>query len=264
MYTIEREARAEAEANRLRLDVLANGRAAPRRLDRLRRDAAVDPGAGGPVLLRARHPVPRAGRHLHGAAARRPTETPNAAGGIEEILQQYVPRPNHPASQFAEAMRTGRPVAIREVTEQEMVRARPAAELVHKVGDLRARSGLIVPLQGVRGLIGALSLTNSTDGPGDGTRRRRVRGAIRRPGGAVDRERLALRVAAAYLPGAPAEPAAGNAAAGPRVRDCRAVRGGRRGYRGRRRLLRRGVDRPEVGDDRARRRVRARAPRRRP
>jgi len=55
-----------------------------------------------------------AGMELHATAHR----DPERGRRIEQMLKQYVPRPNHPASQFAEAMRTGRPVSIREASRR--------------------------------------------------------------------------------------------------------------------------------------------------
>ncbi len=163
LYTEEHRARADAEESRQRLDVLARaGQQLARSLDY--EDTlssvlalAVEFYSEHAILVLGSDPsamTVRATAHRDAELGRR----------VEEVVRQYVPDPENPTSQIAEAVRTGRPVPIRPLTDRQMLDLGLPPELVEASREVQARSGVIVPLRGREGVVGALSLTNSSEG----------------------------------------------------------------------------------------------------
>jgi serine phosphatase RsbU (regulator of sigma subunit) len=163
LFTEERRARDEAEEARQRLAVLATaGRRLGESIDLTKTlssvlDLAVEFYGEHAILYLGSDPAniqPVATAH----------RDPERGRLVEEVLRRYVPDPANPSSQIVEAVRTGVPVRIRPFSEQQMLDLGLPRDLVEESQSVQARSGVIVPLRGLRGTIGALSLTNSTDG----------------------------------------------------------------------------------------------------
>src|SRR5207302_2802669 len=83
---------------------------------------------------------------------------------VDEIMRHYVPNPANPLSHLIAAVSTGSPVVLGPVTDEQMAAAGVPEDLIRSGREVRARSGVILPLVGMRGPIGALSLTNSSEG----------------------------------------------------------------------------------------------------
>ena len=163
LFTEERRARAEAEEQRRRMAVLAT--AGSRLADSLDYEHTLSSVLDLAVAFYSEHAVVFLGRDP-GAMTIAATAHRDPAVGrrVEAVLRRYVPDPDNPDSQIAEAVLTGQPVRIRPVTEDQMLELGLPRELVESSREVQARSGVIVPLRGREGVIGALSLTNSSEG----------------------------------------------------------------------------------------------------
>ena len=163
LFTEEHLARAEAEERRQRMAVLAT--AGSRLAASLDYQATLSSVLDLAVAFYSEHAVVFLGRDP-GAMTITATAHRDPAVGrrVEEVLRRYVPDAANPDSQIAEAVLTGRPVRIRPLTEEQMLEAGLSPKLIEANQQVQARSGVIVPLRGHEGVIGALSLTNSSEG----------------------------------------------------------------------------------------------------
>jgi GAF domain-containing protein len=163
LYTEERRARAEAEQNRQRLDVLA--RAGQRLALSLEFEDTLSSVLALAVQFYSEHAILYLGTDPSAMTVRATAHRDEERGRrVEEVLRRYVPDPGNPTSQILEAIRTGRPVPIRPLTDRQMIDLGLPPEVVEESREVQARSGLIVPLLARHGVIGALSLTNSSEG----------------------------------------------------------------------------------------------------
>ena len=147
------------------------------------------------------------------------------------------------SSGVSAALATGRSQLIQDVPAWLARQETPDEELLTMARVLGVRSSIVAPLAGHGRVFGALDARDDRVRPallgaGPGGRR-----GPRAPRRARDRERAALRRRARHRARAAAEPAARHADAAARHRGRRALPPGRRGRRGRRRLLRLVADR---------------------